>query len=84
MSEAIDLTKPDAYQPPRLPEQPISPADPLRWDFIGECFSHVARISDMGQQAAYRGDSRLVRAQIELMRVTMREVVRTFEEVEAR
>ena len=82
MSETIDLTKPDFYQPPRLPEQPISPIDPLRRDFIAECLAHVSNMAATAGHAISIGEDRLYSVQIDMMRMTLREVVRTFSEIE--
>jgi hypothetical protein len=59
------------------------PADMLRRDFIAECCDHVSRLAANSAYAITKGDDRLFLTQIELMRTTMREVMRTHAEMVA-
>jgi hypothetical protein len=76
---AIRLNSPDLPQPSAL--YPIRPADPLRRDFIAECLDHVSRVACNAAYAIVAGDDSLYEVQIELMRTTMREAIRTYSEL---
>lgn len=60
---------------------PQYPADMLRREFIAECCEHVSRIAANASYAVVKGDDRLFNTQIELMRTTMREAIRTHAEM---
>ena len=57
------------------------PDDPLRRDFLAECLDHVARVATNACHAITVGDDRLFETQIELMRTTMREAMKTYKEL---
>jgi hypothetical protein len=62
--------------------QDIGPYDPLRRNFVAECLAHVHRIAADACDAIVSGDDNLFEIQVDLMRLTMREVIRTFREMQ--
>jgi hypothetical protein len=56
-------------------------SDPLRRDFLAECCDHVARVASNAAFGISQGNDRLFEAQVELMRITMSEAMRTYEEM---
>lgn len=84
MSDAIYLSKDEKIQEDRHPGQSdinIPVMDPLRRDFITECLTHVARMAETACHAVAIGEDRLYEIQIEMMRATMREAIRTYNEI---
>lgn len=60
---------------------PPLPSDPLRREFLAECLDHVSRVAYNASNAIVCGNDRLYEIQIELMRTTMREAMRTYAEL---
>ena len=59
----------------------VIPNDPLRRGFIGECVLHVQQIAGASYDAILAGEDVLFETQVDLMRLTMREAIRTFGEI---
>lgn len=55
--------------------------DPLRRGFVAECVLHVHQIAGAAHDAILSGEDVLFETQVDLMRLTMREVLRTFGEI---
>ena len=84
--QEISLTIPE-NQEDRLPKRSVSnenPFDILRRDFIAECCEHVSRMAATAAQAIHYGDDRLYSVQIDMMRSTMREAMKTYREIEGK
>jgi hypothetical protein len=60
----------------------LPPHDPLRRDFIAECLAHVHHVAADAFDAIVSGNDTLFEIQIDLMRLTMREAIRTFLEMQ--
>lgn len=56
--------------------------DPLRRDFVMECLAHVQQIAGAAYEAILFGEDVLFQTQVDLMRLTMREAIRTFREIQ--
>lgn len=61
---------------------PIYPIDPLRREFIGECLDHVAELTFTARRAISVGDDKLYKIQMDLIRLTLRAQMDTFNEME--
>ena len=84
MSDDIIQQSDSENQVGRLPLSPPSnenPFDMLRRDFVSECCVHASRVLANAADAARFGDDRLFRTQIDLMKLCLKEAIRTHNEI---